>query len=731
MSRTEPLQQTRDLRDASSPATTTRHHGLLDSPLSTPETNPATPKIKTMATSFSSSLKRAFKRNPKLTPDPGVMTVDVSGSDYILPTSSSSMSRIRKPRQSSNQSGSGTGAESSYFSGRNEDSDARSTASNTSRFSLRLFRNRAIDPFSSQENLASTASISTPSFLNGIKKKLSIKSVKGVIGGSKSTVTLQTPAAPPIKEEVSDNEAVETGRSLKARSKSISSDSDSDITPIVISISPLKTYPDSKLASSQSAYQVKNHPHRSSLDRRLDDLYQSQATLGTAGSCSSLDTLNPIADNPAESFVENESTRVSQKSAKASIQSRALYLSRDSLATARNSAAPAEPNSATNLARHSSNSKAAKIGVNVDAILESLETIAALEPADSIADFPRPLLHADSSNSSESRNSSTNQFLRISCSNPSPRFRSSTFNGASGSQPSRFKNTPTNASNALDRLGVECMTSTPYSWWWLSGLSGDSTMPDSFGFAEPTFHERTSFNTEGKRPGFKRLVLGSLKRFIGVGSSSASELNTESIPTAGSNSSTRIESQSPQRVSHQEISKTVGSGNAFETPLFENYIISTDPRARRLTQTPEPDLHRHEGTSNRQSTTSRKTVAWTPGTLAIGESWLDSEILDVHLEHEDAVLEPPAAEATSASPVPELEISGMQKIRRRSTRLNKLEDHFKLDEQAAVHSGKRELEELDASILRFSATTRGDHPFVKALILQRERLVNEMEQYYV
>ncbi|KAJ3257949.1 hypothetical protein HDU77_002483 [Chytriomyces hyalinus] len=727
MSLTEPLQQTRDLRDASSPATTTRHHGLLDSPLSTPETNPATPKIKTMATSFSSSLKRAFKRNPKLTPDPGLMTVDVSGSDYILPTSSASMGRIRKPRQSSNQSGSGTSAESSYFSGRNEDSDARSTASNTSRFSLRLFRTRAIDPFPSQENLASTASVSTPSFLNGIKKKLSVKSVKGVVGGSKSTVTLQTPATPAIKEEVSDNEAGETDRSHKAKSKSISSDSDSDITPIVISISPLKTYPDSKLASSQSAYQVKNHPHRSSLDRRLDDLYQSQATLGTAGSCSSLDTLNPIADNPAESFVENESTRVSQKSAKVSIQPRALYLSRDSLATARNSAAPAEPNSATNLARHSSNSKAAKIGVNVDAILESLETIAALEPADSIADFPRPLLHADSSNSSESRNSSTNQFLRISRSNPSPRFRSSTFNGASSSQPSRFKNTPSNASNALDRLGVECMTSTPYSWWWLSGLSGDSTMPDSFGFAEPTFHERTSFNTEGKRPGFKRLVLGSLKRFIGVGSSSASELNT----TAGSNSSTRAESQSPQRLSHQEISKNMGSGNAFETPLFQNYIISTDPSARRLTQTPEPDLHRHEGTSNRQSTTSRKTVAWTPGTLAIGESWVDSEILDVYLEHEDAVLEPTAAEATSASPASEVEISGMQKIRRRSTRLNKLEDHFKLDEQAAVHSGKRELEELDASILRFSATTREDHPFVKALILQRERLVNEMEQYYV
>ncbi|KAJ3132838.1 hypothetical protein HK100_004894, partial [Physocladia obscura] len=65
-------------------------------------------------------------------------------------------------------------------------------------------------------------------------------------------------------------------------------------------------------------------------------------------------------------------------------------------------------------------------------------------------------------------------------------------------------------------IGVEYLPTTPYSWWWLSGLSGDSILPDSLGFAEPTFHERTTFNTEKKRPGFKRLVLAPIKRMIGV-----------------------------------------------------------------------------------------------------------------------------------------------------------------------------------------------------------------------
>ncbi|KAI9334279.1 hypothetical protein BDR26DRAFT_570537 [Obelidium mucronatum] len=359
-------------------------------------------------------------------------------------------------------------------------------------------------------------------------------------------------AAPVTAAAFRRREAIDAGIIIK---KTHTATEDEELVPVDVKASPIKNHHNEQ---SNFAFFVKekNRPHRSSLDKMLDGIYESQSTLGSM-------SLSSIPDEegedeaydgaPAELETRNPSFSKPPLPGRESSNFHHKY--RDSITTVRNSVgspfshAPLAKRFSLQSQKHATSpTKKQKIGVDVDSILSKLSPLQhQFQSTKSIKDFPHPLyLESDNyHNQSSSRPSVTARVLMDSRSNLNifsdhssnfsnqpdssssrppvasiARARSYTHADSSTSaltstqQKAAPKKTATK--NALDRLGVEYMSCTPYSWWWLSGLSGDSILPDSFGFAEPTFHECTQFNTEIKRPGFKRLVLAPIKKMIGV-----------------------------------------------------------------------------------------------------------------------------------------------------------------------------------------------------------------------
>ncbi|ORY52889.1 hypothetical protein BCR33DRAFT_711308 [Rhizoclosmatium globosum] len=480
--------------------------------------------------------------------------------------------------------------------------------------------------------------------------------------------------------------------------------------------------------------------HKSSIDRRVDTLYESQSTLQSI-------SLESIPDAELENEEEydgipaNLSLEIRTSFEKPPLPSSTSSspAKRDSAATARNSAAestlmtPSKRISARKLQqqRLSSPSKT-KVGV----------------------DLPHPLYYdASDFHLSSTRPSTIARVLGDSrvvsietsiSSRSIPRTRSYTHiekgstSDASSPPKSTFKPNPK----------MRYMSgSTPYSWWWLSGLSGDSILPDSFGFIEPTFHERTQFNTEGKRPGFKRLVLAPIKKLIGVETGydeneiGANALNPVGVvdmsPTSpkGANvtvprrksqvlvlksriqwmmCSERIALSLSRKSSMKRPSLPVSPARAFSESVSYD---GTDPEPVNASIQMETysDSHRHPS----------KKVFWNAKTLDLGESkgsWQDSDLPD-NLAREQQLID----------------IPGMSRIRqsiRSSVTILSREESSALslnraqDKSLDRHSRSSvELEELDAAIAKCAAQSGSDNPFVKALMEQRARVADEMDPY--
>ncbi|KAJ3079768.1 hypothetical protein HDU99_010122 [Rhizoclosmatium hyalinum] len=324
---------------------------------------------------------------------------------------------------------------------------------------------------------------------------------------------------------------------------------------------------------------------------------------------------------------------------------------------------------------------------------------------------------------------------------------------------STFKPNPKNArTNALDRLGVEYMSgSTPYSWWWLSGLSGDSILPDSFGFIEPTFHERTQFNTEGKRPGFKRLVLAPIKKLIGVETGydeneiGANALNPVGVvnmsPTSPKGANVTVprrksqvlvfeEPDSMDDVVSERIALSLSRKSSMKRPslpvsparAFSESVSydGTDPEPVNASIQMETysDSHRHPS----------KKVLWNAKTLDLGESkdsWQDSDLPD-NLAREQQLIDIPGMSRVRQSIRSSVTILSREESSALS--LNRAQDksldrHSRSSVSSFVSSKRRELEELDAAIAKCAAQSGSDNPFVKALMEQRARVADEMEPY--
>ncbi|KAJ3285740.1 hypothetical protein HDU79_007106 [Rhizoclosmatium sp. JEL0117] len=572
-----------------------------------------------------------------------------------------------------------------------------------------------------------------------------------------------------------------------------------DIVAVKISVSPVKNV---HSTHSDAAYHIKpkNRPHKSSIDRRVDTLYESQSTLQSI-------SLESIPDAELENEEEYDGTP-----ANLSLEIRTSFekpplpsftssspAKRDSATTARNSAAestlmtPSKRISARKLQqqRLSSPSKT-KVGVDVNSILTKLSSFRnQLQSTESIKELPHPLyydasdfqlsstrpstiarvlgdsrssfnrfhFHESTETSISSRVGSSSSILNTTGSIPRTRsythIEKGSTSDASSPPKSTFKPNPKNArTNALDRLGVEYMSgSTPYSWWWLSGLSGDSILPDSFGFIEPTFHERTQFNTEGKRPGFKRLVLAPIKKLIGVETGydeneiGANALNPVGVvdmsPTSPKGANVTVprrksqvlvfeEPDSMDDVVSERIALSLSRKSSMKRPslpvsparAFSESVSydGTDPEPVNASIQMETysDSHRHPS----------KKVFWNAKTLDLGESkgsWQDSDLPDNLARIDIPGMSRVRQSIRSSVTILSREESSALSLNRAQDK--SLDRHSRSSVSSFVSSKRRELEELDAAIAKCAAQSGSDNPFVKALMEQRARVADEMEPY--
>ncbi|KAI8613484.1 hypothetical protein BC830DRAFT_1132069 [Chytriomyces sp. MP71] len=693
-------------------------------------------------TQIMSTVKRAFTfgrgRTVTMDPDAPVLQVDIDGAELVTSAGGKVISKELEEGQ----------GEENERAGKNlpRDGDSQSIKSANSKFSLGRFRLKG----SSTKQNSETATDEPETFMVTLKKSFTVKKKEKVdkVGKSDSTQFTLVQGSTSQLYTSQDLSLSQSSESIELV-KTILSEEEL-LKPVVVPASPSKV--EAKLPSSQTAFHTKKRIHSSSVDQILDNIYESQETLG---SLSSIPDIEATVDDNAEGLEQRQNSSITKYTLP--------FRSRDSLATVRNSLAPVVGRLSVSQLKESATERETKVGIDINIILERLSDIRPpilpeSPSSGSITSFPRPLNHNESNSSccenSSYRTSLTTRFLQISRNSVTSVTRGRSHTSATAtaaSAPTRsFKPAQSEATNALDRLGVEYMTSTPYSWWWLSGLSGDSVIPDSLGFVEPTFHECTTFNTEGKRPGFKRLVLRPLKKLIGVETPEqdstdlldSTEAVTARPPFSSARRVARKSSITLERnestTSQYELNNEHGasltttitkvyakasvtqpiSTDGFEPPEIQTCLISSVSKLKSQVS----KIASICDNDSRLSQTSKKHVLWDESVLGVGNS---SDVLDTFLEQ---VEKPPRPSA--------VDIPGMVRIRRRSTVASIPSSLFLTEHQHqpeakrvldSMSMKRKEIEELDATILRCSAETGGRNPFVKALLLQRARLVKEME----